>query len=126
MEDWVWDHYYDTPKMSTYLVAMMVSDLQPFHVSTDSSRTKSNTSFSVWTRREALEQTRYAGKIGPSILEYFEKYFEIPYPLPKLDMVALPDFGFQAMENWGLITFRYLFNYSYLYYIAKQCTKRAF
>lgn len=106
MEDWVWDHYYETPKMSTYLVAMMVSDLQPFHVSTDSSRTKSNTSFSVWTRREALEQTRYAGKIGPSILEYFEKYFEIPYPLPKLDMVALPDFGFQAMENWGLITFR--------------------
>lgn len=92
--------------MSTYLVAMVVSDLQPFHISPEQTRTKSNNSFAVWSRREALEQTRYAGKIGPAILEYFEKYFQIPYPLPKLDMVALPDFGFHAMENWGLITFR--------------------
>jgi len=62
--------------------------------------------FTVWSRPFALHQTIYAAKIGPRILHYLETYFNIPFPLPKQDMVALPDFGFSAMENWGLITFR--------------------
>jgi aminopeptidase N len=44
--------------------------------------------------------------IGPKILHYYEKYFGIAFPLPKIDMVALPDFAAGAMENWGLITYR--------------------
>jgi hypothetical protein len=62
--------------------------------------------FKVWSRASALHQTNYAANIGPRILRYLETYFNIPFPLPKQDMVALPDFGFSAMENWGLITFR--------------------
>jgi aminopeptidase N len=62
--------------------------------------------FTVWSRESALPQTSYAASIGPRILHYLETYFNIPFPLPKQDMVALPDFGFSAMENWGLITFR--------------------
>lgn len=106
MDDWVWDHYDETPIMPTYLVAMMVSDLQPYKYNALTNSNNSQMEFAVWSRREALNQTRFAGAIGPTILEYFNKYFQIPYPLPKLDMVALPDFGFSAMENWGLITFR--------------------
>ena len=44
---------------------------------------------------------------GPKVLSFFEEYFKIPFPLPKSDMIALPDFKAGAMENWGLITYRY-------------------
>ena len=49
---------------------------------------------------------RYAGKIGPQVLAYYEEYFDINFPLPKQDMAAIPDFAAGAMENWGLITYR--------------------
>ncbi|KAJ8960401.1 hypothetical protein NQ318_013681, partial [Aromia moschata] len=99
MADTYWDHYPETPKMPTYLVAFMVSDLR--------GRTAvNNTMIKVWSRTDYLPQTQYALTIAPEILEYFENYFEIKFPLPKMDIVAVPEFGFNAMENWGLITFR--------------------
>jgi len=82
--------------MSTYLVAFVVSEFSH----------KDNGTFSVWTRRDAIQQADYALQVGPAILKYFEQYFQIPFPLPKIDMVALPDFAAGAMENWGLITYR--------------------
>ena len=60
----------------------------------------------VWTREEAISQTDYAIGAGPAILTWYESYFNIPFPLPKQDMIALPDFSAGAMENWGLITYR--------------------
>lgn len=50
----------------------------------------------------------YAVEAGVKCLEYYEKYYNISFPLPKQDMVALPDFSAGAMENWGLITYRYV------------------
>lgn len=52
-------------------------------------------------------QVEFARKVGPQFLTYYEKYFDVEYPLPKQDMVAIPDFNAGAMENWGLITYRY-------------------
>jgi len=49
---------------------------------------------------------RYASRIGPQVLKFFEDYFQIAFPLPKQDMLAIPDLSFSGMENWGMITYR--------------------
>lgn len=87
--------------MSTYLVAMAVTDFSHRVHNDDHSG-----SFRVWSREEYINQTAYSLDIGPRLLKYFEKYFDYHYPLEKTDMIALPDFGAGAMENFGLITFR--------------------
>lgn len=100
MPGYSWDNYERSPNMSTYLVAFVVSDLQPYEFNTD------GRSYRIWSRKDVISQSIYASQISPRILKYYEKYFDIKFPLPKLDQVAVPDFGFSAMENWGLITYR--------------------
>ncbi|KAF0311369.1 Aminopeptidase N [Amphibalanus amphitrite] len=99
--DFVWDTFEESMPISTYLVAFVVSDM----VARESDPSLSDTRFRVWSRAEAEEQTEYAGKIGPAILEYYEDFFKTDFPLPKQDMAAMPDFPFRGMENWGLILY---------------------
>ncbi|XP_039289965.1 aminopeptidase N isoform X2 [Nilaparvata lugens] len=96
LPDYEWDHFKESVPMSTYLVAFTVSD---FEKMTDGR-------FSVFARHDALAQAHYSLEIGPKILKHYEQYYNIEFPLPKLDMIALPDFSAGAMENWGLITYR--------------------
>lgn len=83
MPGYYWDEFEESMPMSTYLLAFVVSDFKNI----------TNGTFSVWARPDALESARYALEVGPKILAFFEKYFNITYPLPKLDMIALPDFS---------------------------------
>ena len=101
--EYVWDRYEQSVKMSTYLVAFVVSKFKYVEETREN-----NVRFRIWSEPNSLDQTSYAKSIGPKILEYFEKYFNVKFPLPKQDMIAIPDFGAGAMENWGLITYRYL------------------
>uniref|UniRef100_A0A3Q1C8X7 Aminopeptidase n=1 Tax=Amphiprion ocellaris TaxID=80972 RepID=A0A3Q1C8X7_AMPOC len=87
-------------KMSTYLVAFIVSNFTPI------SKNVSNTLVSVYSVPEKKEHTDYALDTASKLLEFYNSFFEIEYPLKKLDLVAIPDFLAGAMENWGLITFR--------------------
>ncbi|XP_045446717.1 aminopeptidase N [Melitaea cinxia] len=96
LKDYTWDHYAESLPMSTYLVAFAVTDFGNM----------SDNNFSVWARKEALPSAAYALEIGPKILKFLEEYYKIKFPLPKIDMIALPDFKAGAMENWGLLTFR--------------------
>jgi len=93
--------FHQTPIMSTYLLAFIVGDLEFIE-----GHTKRGTQVRVYTVPGKKEHGRFALDVAIRGLEFFEKYFGIKYPLPKLDQVACPDFAAGAMENWGLITYR--------------------
>lgn len=90
-----------TPRMSTYLVAFIVSNLQLVQRSEGFSP-----QINIWSRPEVGRMTNYVHRLTMRILPYLERYFDLKFNMKKIDMVAVPDFGFSAMENWGLITFR--------------------
>ncbi|KAL9980512.1 hypothetical protein ACROYT_G009112 [Oculina patagonica] len=94
-------HFEESVKMSTYLLAFIVCDF-----AYKESHTKSGKKIRVWSRKDAVESTSLALSVAENVLNYYEKFFNIPYPLPKMDLVAVPDFAAGAMENWGLLTFR--------------------
>ena len=90
-----------TPIMSTYLMAFIVGDLTYIE-----QEAVNNTTVGVWTTRGKEEQGRFALETSARMLSFFNDYFGIPYPLEKLDHIAIPDFAAGAMENWGCITYR--------------------
>lgn len=91
-----------TPRMSSYLVAWVVGEL---HKKT--ARTKRGVEVSVWaTVAQPIETLDFALEAATKIIDFYEEYFGVEYPLAKCDHVALPDFSSGAMENWGLITYR--------------------
>uniref|UniRef100_A0A671SSU6 Aminopeptidase n=1 Tax=Sinocyclocheilus anshuiensis TaxID=1608454 RepID=A0A671SSU6_9TELE len=90
-----------TKNMSSYLLALVVSDYTNVTSAND-------TLIRIWARKKAIEDGHgdYALNITGPILKFFEKYYSVPYPLSKSDQIALPDFYFGAMENWGLVTYK--------------------
>ncbi|XP_076049754.1 glutamyl aminopeptidase-like [Oratosquilla oratoria] len=87
--------------MVTYLVCFIVCDFESVHA-----LTQGNKDFRVYATSDQIDRTQYALELGVNVLNFFENYFEIEYPLPKQDMIAIPDFVSGAMEHWGLITYR--------------------
>ncbi len=91
-----------TPKMSSYLLAWVAGELHK-----KSATTNTGVEVNVWaTPAQTPESLDFALDIATRTIEFFDEYFGTPYPLPKCDHVALPDFSSGAMENWGLITYR--------------------
>ncbi|KAL3062586.1 hypothetical protein OYC64_002401 [Pagothenia borchgrevinki] len=95
------DHFDTTVKMSTYLVAYIVSDFLSV-----SKTTQHGVKISVYAVPEKIDQTAFALDAAVKLLDFYDDYFDIPYPLPKQDLAAIPDFQSGAMENWGLTTYR--------------------
>ncbi|CAM1326966.1 NPEPPS (predicted), partial [Pycnogonum litorale] len=90
-----------SPIMSTYLLAFVVGEYD--HIEDVS---KNGVVIRVYTPINKKEQGRFALQVAVELLSFYEKYFKIAFPLPKLDLIALADFASGAMENWGLITYR--------------------
>ncbi|MFQ5875096.1 MAG: M1 family metallopeptidase, partial [Dehalococcoidia bacterium] len=94
-------HFAETPRMSTYLLAFVVGDFASVEATAPG-----GTLVRVWATRGKEELGRFALDNAVRILAYFNDYFGIPFPLKKLDHIAIPDFAAGAMENWGAITYR--------------------
>ncbi|MCR4296168.1 MAG: M1 family metallopeptidase, partial [Elusimicrobia bacterium] len=92
--------FQETPKMSSYLLAVFAARLE------SRSRRVGKTVLTVWAAPDQIAQADFALDAGENALKYLNKYFGLPYMLPKLDMVAAPDFASGAMENWGAILYR--------------------
>ncbi|KAG9332345.1 hypothetical protein JZ751_015352 [Albula glossodonta] len=100
-EKWSITEFYPTIKSSTYILSFVVFDF-------DSKETNHGRyTLKTWARPEVIAAgyADYAHSVTSDILHFFEEYCGINYPLSKLDQVALPEFGANAMENWGLITY---------------------
>ena len=89
-----------TPKMSTYLVAFLVGDFQCVSGSSD------GVPIRACATPDKVQLGKYAVTAAEFVLHYYDTYFGIKYPMPKLDMIAIPDFEAGAMENFGAITYR--------------------
>jgi aminopeptidase N len=89
-----------TPKMSSYLVVLVAGELDRINA------TAAETDIGVDTVAGKVEQGRYGLDAATKILPYYNDYFGVKYPLPKLDLIAIPgNFAAGAMENWGGITY---------------------
>ncbi|XP_077997476.1 puromycin-sensitive aminopeptidase-like [Glandiceps talaboti] len=93
--------YATTPIMSTYLLAFVVGEFD--YVEATSS---DGVLVRVYTPVDKKEQGEFALEVATKTLPFYKDYFDIAYPLPKVDLIAIPDFAAGAMENWGLITYR--------------------
>ncbi|KAI9491733.1 aminopeptidase [Zychaea mexicana] len=98
--------YATTPPMSTYLLAFVVGPFEYIEAYTSGEYNGHPIQARVYALPGSVEQGRHALRVSTAALEYFAKVFGEPYPLPKIDMVAIPDFEAGAMENWGLVTYR--------------------
>jgi aminopeptidase N len=90
----------ETPRMSSYLVAFLVGDFQCLSGSSDGVPIRS------CATPDQVKYGAFALSSAEYILHYYNQYFGIKYPMPKLDMIAIPDFEAGAMENFGAITYR--------------------
>lgn len=91
-----------TPKMSTYLLAICIGKFN--RISGKNQHHVEVTTYAALN--QPIERLKFANQIAKSTLDFYDQLFDFPYPLPKLDQVAIPDFDAGAMENWGLVTYR--------------------
>jgi aminopeptidase 2 len=93
--------FHPTPLMSTYLLAFIVGELN--YIETNEFRLP----IRVYAPKgNDIEHGRFSLDLAAKTLKFYEETFDSEFPLPKMDMVAIPDFSAGAMENWGLITYR--------------------
>ncbi|MGC8550460.1 MAG: M1 family metallopeptidase [Acidobacteriaceae bacterium] len=93
-------HFATTPRMSTYLVAFLVGKFECTSGSSD------GVPIRACAPPDQVRYTHYALHTAEFVLHFYDQYFGIKYPMPKLDMIAIPDFEAGAMENFGAITYR--------------------
>lgn len=96
-----------TPIMSTYLLAWAIGEFVYIEGFTEGLYANGKPlPVRIYTTKGYTADAEFALALAPKIVDYFSKIFELKYPLPKLDLIAVHAFSHNAMENWGLITYR--------------------
>lgn len=100
-----------TPRMSTYLLAFVVGEFEFIEAKSRAMRFEEGKAcgdvrIRVYAPKGRTDQATFALDVAVKCLNYYTEFFEIGYPLPKLDLIAIPDFSAGAMENWGCVTYR--------------------
>uniref|UniRef100_A0A8B9MWD0 Aminopeptidase n=1 Tax=Accipiter nisus TaxID=211598 RepID=A0A8B9MWD0_9AVES len=98
---WTQTTFEKSVPMSTYLVCFAVHQFQWTERISASGKP-----LRVYAQPLQIHTAEYAANVTKIVFDFFEEYFNLSYSLPKLDKIAIPDFGTGAMENWGLITYR--------------------
>ncbi|XP_070559003.1 aminopeptidase N-like isoform X2 [Ptychodera flava] len=98
--DWNTTHFNRSVLMPTYLVSFSLTDFPSLEMTTPN-----DVLFRVWAREEDIDAANYSLYIGSAMLTFFEDYYSLPYPMPKMDMIASPEFISGALECWGHILY---------------------
>jgi tricorn protease interacting factor F2/3 len=93
-----------TPLMSTYLLCIIIGDLEK--VFENDLVSSNGIKINGYAVKNIVKNIKFSVIKTLEALEYYQKWFNIDYNLPKIDIVSIPEFGAGAMENWGLITYR--------------------
>ncbi|KAJ3475335.1 hypothetical protein NLG97_g9497 [Lecanicillium saksenae] len=93
-----------TPVMSTYLLAWAIGDLKYVEGFTEQEYGGEKIPVRFYATAGLEEQGHFTVEETVKAIDFFSKTFGIDYPLAKMDVIAVPEFTFGAMENWGLIT----------------------
>jgi len=98
--------FMQTPRMSTYLLYLGIADFDEKSIKFDN-----NKDLILAAAKNHLTKSDYPLEVAKKSIEFYEKYFDIEYPLPKEHLIGVPEFAAGAMENWGAITFREMYLY---------------
>lgn len=120
--------------MSTYLNAYLVSN---FLNITNADNKIFDVPFNVYSRAGTQGFADFALEFGQKNMVALQNYTEIPYAFPKMDKVAVPDFAAGAMENWGLVIYRYIYKIKqslsltqhrmrYVGYLLRKCLPKLY
>jgi len=101
-------HFNPTLNMSTFLLALIMAPKSDFACRPDRLINSKNIISRLCGRIDILPQLGYADEIAYKVLGFFNTYFDIDYPLPKIEHFAVPDFGGGAMENYGKFDFIFI------------------
>lgn len=108
-------NFHRTPKMSTYLVAWALGEFEYIEGHTENRIYPANPGcgaehqklpIRVYTSQGKSHQGAFALGVASKVIDYYSRLFDIPYPLPKLDLLCVEAYSHNAMENFSLITFR--------------------
>lgn len=103
-DGWHFVSFETTPAMSTYLLAWAIGDFAFVEAFTDKLYNGNKIPVRVYTVRGIEDQGTLALSMAPKVIDFFSETFDIPYPLAKMDILAVPEMAMMGMEHWGLIT----------------------